>query len=203
MQYLVWRHMNFDRAHLAGGRWLLILCWFSPFLHSPHTHSPPLRVDSRTRAQIHRRPTVQKPSTSLSPCHRWREAGESDPRAFHRQAYWTWQHRLCAERWFIWVEAVGSAPSCGAAFFIANISFWNNTHVSILGHCLQVQTNNSERMGICYQPALSQHSQKQLTEATFLERVRMDNCCKYVKKMLLAARQFTFSKRKVSIWHFL
>lgn len=169
---------------------------FTFFTFFPHTHSSPLRVDSRTRAQICRGSAMQKPSTSLSPCHRWWEADESDPRALHRQAYWTWQHHLCAERWLTWAEAVGSAPSCGAAFFIANISCSNNTHVSILGHCLQVQTNNSERTGTCYQPALSRHSQKQLTEAKFLERARMDNCCKYVKKMLLAARDFMFPKRK-------
>lgn len=100
-------------------------------------------------------------------------------------------------------EVVGSAPSCGAAFFVANISHSNNTHISILGHCLQVQTNNSERTGICYQPELSWHSPKHITEATFLVRVRMDSCYKYIKNMLLADRDFTFPKRKVSIWHFL
>lgn len=203
MQYLLRWHINFSGVCLGGGRCLLILCWFSPFLHSSHARSPPLRVDSQTRAQIRRGSATQKPSASLSPCHRWQEGDESDPWALHRRVYWTWQHLVCAERWLTWAEAGGSAPGCGAAFFIANISCSNNTHVSILGHCLQVQTNNSERTGICYQPALSQRSQKRLTEATFLERVRMDNCCKYVKKMLLAARDFTFPKRKVNIWHFL
>lgn len=187
-----WRKMPFN--------FVLI---FTFFLHSSHAHPPPLRVDSRTRAQIRGGSAMQKPSTSLSPCHQWREADKSDPQALHGQACWTWQYHLCAERWLTRAEAVGSAPSCGAPFFGANISCSNNTHVSILGHCLQVQTNNSERTWICYQPALSRHSPKQLTEATFLERVRMDNCCKYVKKMLLAARDYTFPKRKVNIWHFL
>ena len=171
-------HINFNGMCLVGGRCLLIFRWFSPFLHSSHTHPPPLRADSWTRGQIHRGSTTQKPSTPLSPCHRGWEANESDPPASHGQAYWTSQHHLCAETWLTWAEAVGSAPSCGATLFVANISCSNNTHVSILGHCLQVQMNNSERTGICYLPAPSRCSQNQLTEATFLERVRMDNCCK-------------------------
>lgn len=203
MQYLVWWHVNFDEMCLGGGRCLIIFCCFLPFLHASCTHSPPLRVDWRTRAQIYRGSAMQKPPPSLSPCHRWQEKDESHPQALHRQAPWTWQHHLCEERWLTWAEAVGSAPSRGAAFFIANINCSNYTHVSILGHCLQVQPKNSERMGICYQPALSHHFQKQFTEATFLERVRMDNCCKYIKKMLLAAWDLTFPKRKVNIWHFL
>lgn len=178
---------------------LLIFTFFAFF---PCTLSP-TESRSQTRAQICRGSAMQKPSTSLSPCHGWREADESDLPALRRQAYWTWQHHLCAGRWITWAETVGFAPTCWATFFIANTGCSNNNHISILGHCLQVQTNNSGRVEICYQPAFSQHSQKQFTETTLLERIRMDNCSKYIKKMLLAARDFTFSKRKITIWHFL
>lgn len=98
--------------------------------------------------------------------------------------------------------AVESAPACWATFFIAYTGCSNNTHVSIFSHCLQVQTNNGEGMEICYQPAFSWHSQKQFTETTLLERIRMDNCSKYIKKILLSARDFTSPKRKVNIRHF-
>lgn len=158
--FLQW-HVNFDGLCFSGGRCLVIFSWFSPFLHFSLTHSRPLRVDWQTHAQICRGSAMQKPSTSLSPCHGWQEADGSDPRALHRQAYWTWQHHLCPGRWLTWAEAVESAPTCWATFFIANTGCSTNTHVSILSHCLQVQTNNSGRMEICYQPALSQHSQKQ------------------------------------------
>lgn len=100
-------------------------------------------------------------------------------------------------------RAEGCAPTCWATFFIANTGCSNNTHVSILGYCLQAQTNNSGRMEICYQPAHSWPSQKQLSETTLLERIRNDNCSKYPKNILLSARDFTFPKRKVNIWHFL
>lgn len=201
MQYFVQWRVNFDGLCLSRGTCLVIFCWFSPFLHFSLTHSRPLRVDSQTLCTNMQRISNAKAIPVLVPIP-WMLRG-----------WWVWSLSLAQTGllnltaplvwWLIRAQAVGSAPTCRATFFIANPGCSNNTHVSILGHCLQAQTNKNERMEICYQPALSHPSQKQLSETTLLERIRMDNCSKYLKNILLSARDFTFLKRKVNIWHFL
>lgn len=115
------------------------------------------------------------------PNNRQLEPDESGCRALNRLAYWTWQLYLCTDRWLTQAEVVRSALVVKPLSSQQILS--TRTHFLLFwGHCLQVQTNSSETTGICYQAAPSLCSQKRPAEVTFLERVRMGNCSKYIKK---------------------